>query len=147
MPWRTKKPKRQFGDDKKGGEMSNPPENTKPEEENKNHTYVTNRIPWFVHAILDHFLDHGDRVCFDVSISRDPHGIPQPAMTMSNADVAVCAYCGLPARAPGGAATLRMARATAATAADSPPMCPRPMATAPNRTGCSRGSAWRSSAR
>jgi len=31
--------------------MSNPPENTTPEEENKNHTYVTNRIPWFVHAI------------------------------------------------------------------------------------------------
>jgi hypothetical protein len=27
------------------------PENTPPEEENKNHTYVTNRIPWFVHLI------------------------------------------------------------------------------------------------
>ena len=29
--------------------MPEPIENTPPEEENKNHTYVTNRIPWFVH--------------------------------------------------------------------------------------------------
>jgi hypothetical protein len=31
--------------------MSEKPENTPPEEENKNHTYTTNRIPWFVHAL------------------------------------------------------------------------------------------------
>jgi len=31
--------------------MSTKPENTPPEEENKNHTYVTNRIPWFVHLL------------------------------------------------------------------------------------------------
>jgi hypothetical protein len=31
--------------------MTKRPENTSPEEENKNHTYVTNRIPWFVHAL------------------------------------------------------------------------------------------------
>ena len=44
--------------------MSKRPENTSPEEENKNHTYVTNRIPWFVHAALDFvLLDNGNYVC------------------------------------------------------------------------------------
>lgn len=31
--------------------MSKQPDNMLPEEENKNHTYTTNRIPWYVHAI------------------------------------------------------------------------------------------------
>ncbi len=31
--------------------MSDIPENLPPEVENKNHTYVTNRIPWYVHLI------------------------------------------------------------------------------------------------
>jgi len=31
--------------------MSDQPENAPPEEENKHHTYVTNRIPWFVHVL------------------------------------------------------------------------------------------------
>jgi hypothetical protein len=31
--------------------MGPKPENTTPEEENKNHTYTTNRIPWYVHVI------------------------------------------------------------------------------------------------
>jgi hypothetical protein len=31
--------------------MSSKPEDLPPEEENKNHTFVTNRIPWFVHVI------------------------------------------------------------------------------------------------
>ena len=67
------------------------PENTSPEEENKNHTYVTNRIPWFVHADLDHVLDPGDRVRPDVSVSRDSHGVPQPAVTMTQRCARLCA--------------------------------------------------------
>ena len=31
--------------------MAEPIENLPPEEENKNHTYVTHRIPWFVHLL------------------------------------------------------------------------------------------------
>lgn len=31
--------------------MSDKPENPPPEEENRNHSYITNRIPWFVHLI------------------------------------------------------------------------------------------------
>jgi hypothetical protein len=31
--------------------MTERPENPPPEEENRNHTYITNRIPWFVHVI------------------------------------------------------------------------------------------------
>lgn len=28
-----------------------PPENTSPAEENQFHTYVTHRVPWFVHVL------------------------------------------------------------------------------------------------
>ena len=31
--------------------MSKKPDNPPPQEENKNHTFITNRIPWYVHLI------------------------------------------------------------------------------------------------